>query len=135
MSGHVEHAIRAALLASPAVVALVADRIGPEPLPQNPTLPAVTYQLVSRVRWTGRAKPLGLARPRIQVDSWAADYNQVKALAAAVQGALCPEDGLSGTFAGVEIDVITPAGERDSYEPDTQLRRVSADFFVSHKES
>lgn len=131
----VEHALRAALLGSPAIVALVGDRIGPEPLPQKPALPAITYRLVSGVRWTGRGKPLGLARPRIQIDSWAADYNQVKALAAAVQGALCPEDGLSGTFAGVEVDVITPAGERDLYEPDTGLRRVSADFFVSHKES
>lgn len=131
----VEYALRAALLGTPAVVALVSDRIGPEPLPQKPAMPAITYQLVSGVRWTGRAKPLGLARPRIQIDCWAVDYSQVKALAAAVQSALCPEHGLSGVFAGVEIDVITPAGERDIYEPDTGLRRVSADFFVSHKES
>jgi hypothetical protein len=132
---HVEHAIRAALLAAPAVVALVGDRVGPPPLPQKPTLPAITYQLISRVRWTGRALPLGHARPRIQIDSWAVEYTQVKDLAAAVQAALCPPDGLSGTFAGVEITVITPGGERDLYDPATSLRRVSADFFVSHKES
>ena len=47
------------------LTSLVVSRIYPLILPQNPTLPAVTYQRIDGIREDGIAGSHGLAHPRI----------------------------------------------------------------------
>jgi len=127
----VEEAMRALLLADPAVSALVAARIYPAPLPQGPTLPALCYQRISATRTRSQEGPSGRARARFQVDAWASTYDAARAAAAAVRRAC---DGFRGVVSGVELQEVQLATDRDLYEPDVQLHRVSADYFVAHEE-
>jgi hypothetical protein len=122
----IESAVRAVLLADPAVTALVGAgaeaRIYPLILPQGAAFPALTYQRVSSVTQYAQDGP-GLARQRIQIDAWAMTYRAAKDLARAVRSAL--EGHRAGNIQGVFVDP-----ERDFYEADTRLYRASTDFYV-----
>lgn len=127
----VEEAVRALLVADPAVSALVSARVYPAPLPQSPALPALSYQRISATRTRSQEGPSGRARCRFQVDAWASTYDDARQLAAATRRAL---DGFRGVVAGVELQEVQLATDRDLYEPDVKLHRVSADYFVAHEE-
>src|SRR5688500_44365 len=88
------------------VRAIIGTRAYPLVLPQAPTYPAVRYQRSDTVRGpyrgmaTGRA---GYAKPRFQVDCYAATPASAQALADAVRSVL---DGYKGTASGVAIGSI-----------------------------
>lgn len=70
------------------VAALVGDRIYPMALPQEATLPAVRYQMISRNELhIHYPKPVLVTR-RYQVDGFTASYAQAKALEGALRAAL-----------------------------------------------
>jgi Protein of unknown function (DUF3168) len=124
-----EAAIRSLLLADSAVTTLVGTRICPLVLPQKPTLPAITYQRISGQTQYTHDGP-ALARPRVQIDCWASDYDTAKSLAAAAAAVL---SGFKGISSGVEIEGVFSAGCREFYEAETRpapLYRVSSDYFI-----
>lgn len=117
----IESDLKAYLAADAAVAALVGSRIYPLKLPQAPALPAITYQKVSGPRVISLSGYSGLSHPRLQIDCWAATYDQVKALSAAVVAAL---DAYPGA-------IMNDDG-RDNYQPDVELPRVTIDFTIWH---
>lgn len=116
-----------------AVSALVSNRVYPLLLPQRWTLPAITYQRVSGDRAANYSGASGRARPRFQIDCWADDYDGAKDLADKVR--LCL-DGYKGDI-NTETDVggIHLEGDRDIYEDNTDIVRVTMDFMIAHFES
>jgi hypothetical protein len=128
-----ESAIRSALLADPAVAALVGTRIGPLKLLQNPELPAIVYE---RISTPGDPPALDGAkvapRIRVQLSLWAASFDAVRQLAAAVDARLSGYSGPNGD--GTSLRLVWLANLSDDYEPETGLYRVIADYRVIHTE-
>ena len=126
----VEYAIKARLEAVSGVTDLVAARIYPAVLPQNPTLPAITFQRIDGPRLSAMTNDVW-AEPRIQINSYAAKYTGAKALAQQVRIAL---QRWSGTSAGVVIHDIFIENDRDNYDDEVEAWRVIADYLVQHDE-
>ena len=134
----IEVAIVTKLDTAPAATqALVGARIYPTLLPQDPTLPAITYQRIV----TGRIRHLGglsgLAQPRFQFNCWATTPEGARAVAAAVRADL---DDIGETVAGVvlkdgitedEADMISGAGDM----PGQRMFGVRVDMTIWHEES
>lgn len=62
--------------------------------PQNVTAPFIVFQRVDSVRWRTINSPDGIAQAFIQIDAYAGEYYEAKALAAEVETLL---DGYRGT--------------------------------------
>ncbi len=110
---------------------LVSARVYPLILPQSPTYPAVTYQRIDGPRESALSAEMGLAHPRIQVDSWGKTYASAKAVATQVRGALQRHSD-SGSDP-VWLDTLLDNDE-DSYESDIRVYRVRADYIIWHRE-
>lgn len=100
-------------------------RVYPMILPQGSVLPAVTYQVVDkpRIDTASLSGHNSRIRARVQVDCWATTYAQAKSLATATRNALL------SAFTALNLD------DRDLYEDDTHIYRVSADFSVWYLEA
>ena len=113
------------------LTALTSTRIYPVILPQGPTYPAVTYQRIDGPREHALASDMGLAHPRIQVDSWGKTYASAKSVATQVRGAL---QRWADTGADpVVLDSLLESDE-DGYEPETGVFRVRQDWIIWHRE-
>lgn len=124
----IEDAIRAVLLADPAVAALVGTRVSPLKLPQGGSLPAIVYQRVSTVPLLGLEAPGGPTRSRVQLSLWAATFDQARSLGVAVRDAL---QGWSGRVGVEDVRLVSMANWLDDYEAGPPERfRVIADFYV-----
>ena len=89
-------------------------------LPQNVTLPAVTYQIVAGpTTHYSHGGPSDYA-VSLQFDCWAEDADGAIDLAQEVQDAL---DGYSGTWDDVTVGSVFLSVVLDDYEPDTRLYR------------
>ena len=119
-----EGAIRAAILGSAPVTALVGTRVYPMMLPQGPTFPAIVYQRISTVPDMLVDGP-GFAPIRMQLSMWATTCDGARTLADAVVTAL-------HGYHGGELRLSRLINLLDDYEPDTKLFRVIADFRVHH---
>lgn len=121
----IETEIYAYLSSNNAITALVGNRIYPLILPQNYTLPAITYTKISGQRVNAKDGQTGLANPRFQFSCWAKTYLEAKKVADVVRIAMN----------------VFPNGttymqdEQDFYEPDTGLYHVPVDFIIWHNEN
>lgn len=112
---------------------LVSTRIHPVRLPQNCTMPAVTYQIVSGPRVSNFGDDTGDVRYRVQVDCWASavtgESASADAVADQVKAALQRYRGgnIQDIYLENEID-------GDAYESDADLYRVTLEFIVWFKE-
>lgn len=125
--------VRTIILGDPAVAALVGTRVYPKILPQSPTLPAITYQRISRVSVADHLTGAGsLGRPRVQVDAWASTDAAAETLGAAVKARL---NGFKGTVAGEgDVKRIALETEGGQFDAELLLHRHTADYFVWHEE-
>lgn len=119
-----ESKLVALLSGDSAVSALVSARVYPLILPQAPTLPAITYSRIAPGAVYSLQGYSNLENPLIQVDCWGSTYAGVKDLATKVKAAM---DGASSFKSVVQA-------ERDMYEDDVRLYRVSLDFSVWNRE-
>lgn len=120
----VESKLYALLTADPAVSAIVGTRVYPMVLPQRCTFPAASYFRVSGGQQNTLDGYSGTENPRIQVDCWAREYADAKALASAIRTAM---DGATN-FKALCIS------DRDMYEDDAELHRVLLEFSCWNKE-
>lgn len=121
----VVQAIRAQLIASSAVTALVSTRIFPQYIPQGQPVPAVVLTLISEVpvnSFDGSAETR-LRQARIQVDAYAKGYLEAHAIASAA-------DLVIANLAAHDLSAYRETTQ-DLYEVETQLHRVSSDYFVA----
>lgn len=136
----VEADIRVRLLADGTVSGLISTRMYPLVLPQDPTLPALTYQRISGPRIHKLTGTTGRARARLEIDSWAETYTEAQSLAAAVRASL---DGFIGTLTdgnspeSTRSATIRLDNERDLHEDlggGSALYRISQDYMINHSE-
>ena len=116
--------LRTRLLADAPVAALVGTKVFPLVIPQGEQPPAVVLTVVSDVPATSlTGDPAELLREyRVQVDTYSKRYADAQQLAAAVGLVL-------GRLAEAELSANRESA-RDLYDDETQLYRVTADFFV-----
>lgn len=132
--------LRARLLASASVSALVGDRIEPSASSETTTLPRVVYSRFSADHHHHHGGGAGLVFYRIQYDVFATSQEQMDAVGEALRNRL---DGFRGPITtGAEsrfFGLIRLEIERDEPVPPTDgsdqiLYRRSLDFFVSCEE-
>jgi hypothetical protein len=114
----------------PGLNALVGTRVYPNKLPQDPTLPALSYRRVSAVRPSAMGSDIGLARARFQVDVWAATYASARAVAEQLRQALQRWRTTTGTI--VQDSFVL--NETDLYEDTTEIHHVAMDFEINYEE-
>lgn len=124
--------LRTFLLADATLTTLISTRLYPGVLPQNPILPAMTYQWISGPRFHSTDGPSGLSNPRIQFDCWASTYLEAETVFTALRKRL---DGYQGMAGSSRIQAAFLESERDEYEDEARLYRRSADFFVWYEEA
>lgn len=127
----IEEATIGRLLADVTLAGLVAERIFPGQLPQAYELPAVVFNVVSRVPLYADDGEVGLETYRLQIDSWGSTYTGAKAVARAVF------DSLSAWMDDAGALYMTLDNERDLHEAgsnEAEYRfRVSQDYMVLNR--
>lgn len=129
----------------PAIFKLISTELGhtriyPLRAPQNATAPFVVYQKTgSNDRWRGINRPSNIAQASIQIDVYAAAYDDAKTIAAQIERIL---DGYRGTVyygasspqESVEIKGISLQNDFDTLDQTDEpfLFRNSADFLVTY---
>ena len=114
----IEDAMYAHLSTVASLTTLVSNRIYPIMMPQDPTLPAITYQRISNNPQWAMGGACGLDNPRMQIDCWTTSFAASKALGDALRKAMA----MPGTFNAIQLN------DQDIYEVDTEIYRVSMDY-------
>jgi len=120
-----ETAMRARLLANPAVAALVGQRIYWIERPQESQLEAITLQHVTDERRTNYSDFDGMQPGYVQADVWASSYAKGKAIKEAAIAALAPageQDGIRFTRAFPDARDLSERGDTKT------IFRPSIDF-------
>ena len=116
------------LEANAALAALVGNRIHPVQLPQNATLPAITYTRISRKPTQHRSNPRATHnRQRVQFDIWAGSYDSTEQVRAALFDAMAQIQG-----GNPRIDVALVQDDRDAFESDPGRWRGIVDYMITH---
>lgn len=105
------------------LVALVGTRSYPLLLPQNPTLPAITFQKISNVREQAHSGDSSLQHPRYQFSCWAETYAEAWAVAEQIRLAL---QGITSAGGGFYENAV------DLYDPETGWYHVPVDITIWH---
>lgn len=114
-------ALRGVLLADSGVTAQISTRLYPLTMPDASPMPSVVYSVVTMVpasHFTGYS----IAYNRVQIDVYGKTYQSARDAWAAIEAVLRP---LSQPELSAQLE-----SERDIYEDDTQLFRVSCDVSV-----
>jgi hypothetical protein len=119
--------VYARLSADTSLASLVSTRIYNGYLPQSPTFPAITYEMVSVVPVNSLTTNDGTTQnSRLRVHCWAEDKSDAVAVRDAVRSVI--------TTAGSDFTAITlTAG--DIYEEDVELHRIIVDFSLWSNET
>ena len=130
--------IEAALVAELAAAGTTAGaRIYPQPLPQQATLPAITYLRVSTLREHTLTSPDHLPAVRFQLDCWADTLAETLTLKEEVRVALDgfnADSGLMGGAGGVVVQACHLDNERAVWSPLPNRYQATLDFIVKHNE-
>ncbi len=134
-----EKVVYTLLAASSALAAIVSTRICPKVLPQDKTLPAITYEHISSVE-PGQIDASGqaLVQSRIQVSAIAADggsgsgYAVCKSIIEAARAALLYQHG---TIAGVYVaSIVRDVTGPDEFDAEINAHMQTIDVIVTHFE-
>lgn len=96
----VESAVRAVVIANAGVLALISTRVYPEKLPQNPTLPASIYTVLSDIPFDDISGQAGLYRAIVEFESIAKTKAEASSIEDAIRLSL---QAYRGTKLGVNI--------------------------------
>lgn len=118
-----------ALTENATVAGLVGTRVYPHKLPQSPTLPAVTYRIISQPPTEANTE---LFEARIQLDCWGGTYAASAALAVAVPKALRFYRKSDG---GNTVLSIYDANKGETYEDEREIWRTIIDMMAMYHES
>jgi len=99
-------------------------RVYPQVLPQDVTLPAVTYNQISRSALHAFGGDRS-TRNRVQIDVWAEGYSEVRSLAAEVKERL-------SRYRGENVRDVFLTNEFEGFEDGT--RRVTQEYIIYEEE-
>ena len=128
----VREAVYTKLSGTAGVSALVGTRVYPKVMPQQPTMPALVYQMIDNNRTQVHRGQTTGAKARVQVTCWGSTTASCEAVSEQVRLAMI---GAVGSVASVTIDGVVCEQETEGYEPDTQRHFIAMDFFVWHREA
>lgn len=103
-------------------------------LPENSTLPAVTFMKVSAPRDQTQEGPSGLVSARFQVVAWGKNYTASKRLSKDVRFALDGYNHRNEYIQGVRIDGIELMNEIDGNEAEPNVFQTIMDFRIKYAE-
>ena len=126
-----EPAIYALLAANSGVTTLVSTRIYRMILPQNATLPAITFDLIGADVESAMGADHSLVAKTLQVDSWATSHATARSVMDAARAAL---QRYHGTQSTTVIQTILWTNEYSLYEKDTKYFHLINDFRVFYTE-
>ncbi len=102
------------------LTALVSTRIYPTWLPQNATMPAISYtQISERVQQTIEGE-VALRNHMYQFDIWSNTYSGAQTIATALLTAMAA----ASLFKSYRL------GQTETYEPEIDIHRISVDFSI-----
>lgn len=101
--------------------ALVGSKVFALVIPQGTKLPCITFQRIGGMPANTLSGHSGLEEIDLQIDVWARDYDEAKAIAKAVRSAMPPS---GPRFSAHLIE------DQDLYEDGTNYFRVSMEFKV-----
>jgi len=130
-------AIRTRLAADAAVAADVGTRIFPRAMPQDATLPAIVYQLVSSTSDDAIGGAAGMATALLQVDVYADTHLAANNTGEDIRAAL---HGFTGTIGSETIRGLQLQNKMELYQVpndggDDGVYRVTLDWSITHTES
>jgi len=109
---------------------LISTRFHPDALPQGVTLPAVSFQVISRPNYNAMGPTLVDYHARVQMDGYASSSINRTTLRSAMVGAFY---GFSGSAGGETIKAILIDNEGEDIEmldTNTQAYRIRIDFTI-----
>ena len=124
--------IRLALLADGPVLAVTSTRIYFTMLPQEPTYPAITLQLISGDPHNALNSLPALVWSRVRANSWGKTFGAANALGLLVEAAL---NGKTISVTGLEIRSVYADGLQTLYEPAVEAHYATQDFRIWHRPS
>jgi len=127
----IEKAITSRLDGYAGLSALISTRIYPLKLPQDSTMPAVVYQIVSKTRESAMGSDPGLATARVRISSFADSYSSAKDVGEQVRAAL---QRWSGTEATVVIQDSFIEMDIEQYDPEVKKTFVIQDYKITFEE-
>lgn len=107
-----ETVLRSALVGDHGVSELVAARVFPLLAPKTAALPFITWRRAGISREHTLAGPMGMPTVSVEVQSFAATYEDVRELADRVRLVL---DGYGGTVHNVEVKNVSLENEADDF--------------------
>lgn len=110
---------------------LTSTRQHPNVLPENETMPAISWRRVSDQRVSAMGADVVNVRARFQIDCWASTYTSMRAVADAVRGALQRYSNLS---TGGVIEDTYFLNQTEFYENDTGIHHAALDFEINYRE-
>lgn len=105
------------------IAGVVAARVYPVVLPQNPSLPAIVYQEVRGLARAAADGDTGQRESRFLVSWWAMSFSAIKVGKGLMLGLLSGYRG--GSILRIEVD-----GIRDDYDPETGRFRQLVELLV-----
>ena len=120
------------VIGNPAVAAITTS-LFPHTIPQQASLPAMTYSVGSDDRFETLDGVSGLKTAMVDLDCWSRSYVEAHALADAVESALSGHTGALGSAKpAITADHIRLERKFDLFESPTELHRVSMQFMIAY---
>ena len=116
------------------VAAIIETRIYPNVIPQDASLPALAYQVISRPGLMAHDGPPGYAWPRFQFTAQADDFDQVVDLMNKLRIAFDGFKGLMGGVGGVMVEGAFVKDVRDDHQFATARETRRLDVIIHHIE-
>ena len=116
---NIEKLLTTLMEADTTIEGLVGTRIFPMVVPQDTTMPCITYQKISGNWQVQISGPHNMSQERFQINCWATTYAGAKALAEAVRAEF---SGYDTGNASVSVHIITLENETDTINENADVR-------------
>jgi hypothetical protein len=123
--------LRALLLSSPSIVAMVDQRVFASKLAQGEIRDSLVYHPISETEIGHYRGPSWLMSTRFQIDAYSRSRDSAEALANLVHEFI---SGFQGSAGGCEIQGVFHSNGFAGYDDALQLYNRSRDFFLWHNE-
>ena len=129
-----EEALVAYLKSCSGLSSLISSRIYPLTVPQDSTLPAASYQVISTDREPAFVQDTESASKMVQISSWATTLKKAKETAEQVRLALQNYSGMMGGDNGVQVEAVLIENELDNYDEPSKSYVVHQEYQIWYQE-